>query len=149
MLLADQMMETTPPGESWDLGFWSQCHLLIKGWRDPDQKADTPKGGETLMKKMEATKGQRHPDQKVETPKHRCLKSVSLADQKVETPWWKDGENQSQNTLIKKMETPRCRILKSLSLADQNIGFCGDTSWWKDGGNPKWDTLIKRWRTQT
>ena len=45
-----------PTSESWNLGFWSQCHLLIKRWRHPDQKAETPKGRDTLIKRC------RHPN---------------------------------------------------------------------------------------
>ena len=54
--------------QGWDVGFWSQCHLLIKRWRH-------------LQKLFFA---------KVDTPPHLklglgFLESLSLADQKAET----------------------------------------------------------------
>ena len=149
----------TIPCQSLDLGFWSQCHLLIKWQKHPDQKAGTPKGGDTLIKR------QRHP--KVETPwskggdtQLRLLKSVSLADQKLETSkggdtpikrWrhWNLGFWSQCHLLIKgrdtqrwrhsdqKVETPKLKFLKSVSLADQKA----DTPWSKGR-----DTLIKRQR---
>ena len=84
------------PPESWNLCFWSQCHLLIKR--------------------------QTHHDQKVETHKHRFLKSVLLADQKVETTpsseSWNLGFWSQCHLLIKRLRTP---WLKGRDT--QNLGF--------------------------
>ena len=93
-------------------------------------------------------------------PKLRFLKSVSLADQKVETPWWKDGEKQSQNTLIKRWRHPdvgfwsQCHLLIK-RCRHPNIGFWSQCHLLiKRQRHPDEkmeetkvkDTLIKRWR---
>ena len=125
-----------------NLGFCSQCHLLIKRWRQlPLVEVGTwvfevsvtcwSNSGDTLIKKLHTPKVEtpwskcrctqrwRHPDQKMEMSKLRFLKSVchllikggdnspswklelrflksvSLADQKAETPWCnKSGDTQ-------------------------------------------------------
>ena len=87
-----------------NLGFWSQCHLLIWRWRHPDQREETP-----LIKRC------RHPNL-------GFLKSVSLADQKAETT----PLEVKCHLLIKRWRqclTPQwkleIRFLKLVSLADQ------------------------------
>ena len=57
MSFADQKAKTTPHPKGWNFGFWSQCHMLIKRWRQPPSI------------KLELT----------------FLKSVSFADQKAKT----------------------------------------------------------------
>ena len=89
--LADQKVETTP-SDRLEIRFWSHCHLLIKRWRHPDWKAETPK--------LRFLKSVSLADQKVETTRPwyleiRFLKSLSLADQKVETPWLKGRDTQT------------------------------------------------------
>ena len=64
-----------------------------------DQKMETPKGRDTLIKRQTPKlrflgsghlliKRLRHPNQKAETSKLRFLKLVSLADEKEETTPW-------------------------------------------------------------
>ena len=161
MSLADLKAETPWSGRDTlikrcrqNLGFWSQCHLLIKRQRHPNQKANLPwsqvsfadqkvrqplKVGTRFLVSVTCwSKGRdilikRHPDQKAETPKLRFLKSVSLADLKVETPWSK-----GRDTLIK-----RCR--------HPNLGFWSQYHLLiKRQRQPplevKCHLLIKRWR---
>ena len=124
---ADQKMETTPNPKRWNLGFWSQCHLLIKGgdihrscrrcspprWRYCLKTAGVLcQGGDTTTSKVGTSvfgvsvtcwsKGRQAPHPKVGT---YFFGHVSLADQKVET-----------TSPSKKLEL---RFLDSVSLADQ------------------------------
>ena len=144
--LADQKLETTPH-ESWNLGFWSQCHLLIKRWRHHDDwKAETPK--------LRFLKSVSLADQKVETTPQwnleiRFLKSLSLADQKVETPWLKGRDTQNLgfwsqcHLLIKRQrhhdqkETPKGRdtLIKKVKIPKQ-VFEVSITCWSKGGDSP-------------
>ena len=132
MSLADQRVETT---HQWKLeqGFWSQWHT--QRWRDPDQKADD-------------TQRWRHPDQKVEMSKLRFLKSLSLADQKVETTpppeSWNLGFWSQCHLLIKQCRTPwskSCRHPKVEThlikrCRHPNLGFsCQCVTCWSKGGD--------------
>ena len=93
--LADQMVETTPPGESWNLGFWSHCHLLIKRQRHPDEKVETPKGRDPPVKSW------RHPNLGFWSQCHLLIKRwrqpwSKLAAEGSDTQMW------SGDTLIKR-----------------------------------------------
>ena len=164
--LADQKVETTPQ--------WKLELRFLKSVSLADQKAETPwskscntQSGDTLIKRQRhpnlgfwsqcvtcwSNGGDNSPSWQLEL---RFLKSVSLADQKAETPWWKSAETQgikrcrhpnlgfwSQCHLVIKRwrQLPpwklELRFLKSVSLADQKA-----EKPWSKGGN----TLIKRCR---
>ena len=122
--------------ESWNLGFWSQCHLLIKRLRHPNliKKSVSllTQSGDTLIKRQIhpnlgfcsqcvtcwSNGGDNSPSWKLEL---RFLKSLSLADQKMET------------THQWKLEL---RFLKSVSHSDQKV----ETPWSKSWDNPKVET---------
>ena len=156
MSLADQKLETPKGGDTpikrwryWNLGFWSQCHLLIKRQTHPDQKAGTPK--------LRFLKSVLLADQKTETNPHQSWDlgfEVSVTcwskgrdtlitrqrHPKVETPWSKGRDTQRWRHLDQKVEIPNfgfevsvtcwskvettqqklaLRFLESMSLADQ------------------------------
>ena len=119
-----------------NLGFWNKCHLLIKRLRHPNLGFCSQcvtcwsNGGDNSPSwklELRFLKSLSLADQKMETTHQwklelRFLKSVSHADQKVETPWSKSWDTQSRDTLIK-----RCR--------HPNLGFwsqcCLLIKWWR------------------
>ena len=147
MSLADQKVETshervffnkaeTHPIQRWNLGFWSQCHLVIKSWRHPTLKAATYffevivtwwlKVGDTPHPKLEPS----------------FLKSVSLADQKLETPLiqsWNIGFWSQFYLLIKRWRHALQRVFSAKAETPPIQS-------WKLGFGSQCHLLIKRWR---
>ena len=111
-----------------NLGFWSQCHLLIKRWRHPDER-------------MEKTKVKTH--QKMETPRCGFWSQCHLLIKRCRHPnigFWSQC-----HLLIKRQRHPdekmELRKPKSKTLADQTGGDTQIIGVWS-----QCHLLIQRWR---